>query len=194
MKRVLAALAVLWLPQTALATPGTANLVANGAFTTGSFSGWSLGGNAEYLDVESQSYDGYAAPVGGNYALLGPVGSDGTLTQPITDMAGERLSFSFYLAGDGGTPNDFSASFDGATLLHVVDQPAQGWTFYDFTVLGTGHDSVSFAFRDDPGYWGLDGVSITADAPVPEPSASLGFGTGIAGFAAWRWRTRARKT
>jgi len=94
---------------------------------------------------------------------------------------------------DGQTPNDFTASFDGAALLAVSDAPAQGWTEYTYSVTATGLDTLNFSFRDDPGYWALDGISVTQTA-VPEPASLAGLGGGLACLAAMLWRTRARKT
>ncbi len=35
----------------------------------------------------------------------------------------------------------------------------------------TGHDNLSFAFRDDPGYLDLDNIVVAPEAPIPEPAS-----------------------
>ncbi len=91
------------IPSICDGTPG--NLVANCGFETGSFSSWSHTGNLGFTGV---------SPYPSNYvnsglfgAQLGPIGSDGFLTQNIW---------------------------------------GNSWTF---------------AFRQDPAYWGLDDITVT---------------------------------
>jgi len=193
MRHALAVMAVLCLPSAALAGPQASNLIINGNFSTGDFTGWSTGGTFIFSGVTTSNFDDYGRPGGAPYALLGPVGGDGTLSQSFADHAGQHLTVSFLLAVDGQTPNDFTASFDGAALLAVSDAPAQGWTEYTYSVTATGLDTLNFSFRDDPGYWALDGISVTQTA-VPEPASLAGLGGGLACLAAMLWRTRARKT
>ena len=52
------------------------------------------------------------------------------------------------------------------------------WSQFSFTEMGTGSDTISFSFRDDPAYMALDNVSVVPSA-VPERSnlaMLLGFG------------------
>ena len=91
------------IPSICDGTPG--NLVANCGFETGSFSSWSHTGNLGFTGV---------SPYPSNYvnsglfgAQLGPIGSDGFLTQNVW---------------------------------------GNSWTF---------------AFRQDPAYWGLDDITVT---------------------------------
>lgn len=164
-----------------------ANLINDGSFTSG-LSGWTQSGNLAYTIAMNQAYGSYSLPASGGYALLGPVGFDGTLSQSFADQAGRQLTISFILAGDGGNPNDFAASFDGHTLMAVSGAPAQGWTSYSFTVTATGLDTLSFSYRDDPGYWALSNISVSNAAAVSEPAAWASLGAGLLGLAAIRGR------
>jgi hypothetical protein len=157
------------------------SLLVNGDFTNG-FTGWQL--SASFTDVLSQPYDGFSGIGGATYALLGPVGADGSLTQTITDTPGAPLTLSFSLASDGGLANDFTAAFDATPLLALTNLPRQPWQTYTFTTTATGADALTFSFRDDPGYLALDQVSATQS--VPEPSAVELYAFGISVVVAGR--------
>jgi hypothetical protein len=146
-----------------------AQLIQNGSFETGDFSAWVQSGNTEFTSVLNQPYHGVSAQDGSDYALLGPVGSDGILSQGFADRAGQTLQISFWLQSDGGAPNDFSASFDGTTLVRLSNAAPFGWTEYSADVTATGQDSLSFAFRDDPGYLALDNIVVAPVSQIPEP-------------------------
>ena len=164
------------------------NLVTNCGFESGSFSGWALSGNTGFTLVTS------SAPYvnSGTYgAQLGPVGSDGFLTQVLTTTAGAPYTFGFYLYNDPGTPNHFSASWDGVPVFSVTDAPSSPYTLHTSSVLGTGSDTIQFAFRQDPRYWGLDDVEVTGGAAaIPEPASLLLLGTGLVSIGRSRMRKR----
>jgi hypothetical protein len=176
--------AMLGAPVLAQAAPITdhPNLLRNGGFEQGSFGSWALGGNTEYSQVFNQDYDGLSAHGGTYYALLGPQGEDGVLSQSFADVVGEKLTISFWLASDGGTQDDFTALFDGTAVMHRTDAGRFGWTHYRETVIGTGEDTLSFSFSDDQDYWALDQVHVGGEglavaaafrAAIPEPAGWL---------------------
>jgi hypothetical protein len=161
------------------------NLLTNGSFETGDFTGWATGGNFIDTEVVSGAFYQYTGAQDGTYyAVLGPVGSDGTLSQSFTDHAGAQYTFSFYLAAVGDNPSDFTASWDGSQAISLTNPSTGGaWQQYSFVETGTGNDTITFSFRDDPGYIALDNVSVTqSSSTVPEPSSFLLMGSGALGL------------
>ena len=164
------------------------NLVVNGGFESGDYTGWTLGGDTTYDTITSSP----AFVHSGTYAAqFAGAGSDTLLYQTIATTPGASYQISYWLLGDGDLPNNASVSFGGQTLFSQASIAAFPYTEYTFTVQAAAPVStLQFAARDDPGYFYLDNVSVTA-APEPSAGVLLGVGAvGLLGYGWWQARTR----
>ena len=88
-------------------------LISNGDFHTGDFTGYTLGGNTGFTGVGPGSHGQ------GTVAFLGAIGSDTFLSQTFATTVGQTYTVSFSLANDGGATNDFSASLNSVSAVPI---------------------------------------------------------------------------
>lgn len=156
-----------------LAVPasGQHNLVVNGGFEIGDFTGWTLSGTdtGDDVVVGPNAIPGYVPHTGRFFAALGSIGGDGFLTQTLSTTPGKTYHVGFWLASDGRVPNNFSASLGGDMLYSQTNLAAQSYTHYSFVTTASSAATVlQFAVRNDKGWLSLDDVSVRA---VPEASS-----------------------
>ena len=161
-------------------------LVSNGGFETGNFTSWTRSGNLGFTGVNNQAHTGSFA------AIMGPIGSDGFLTQTLSTVIGKLYNITFWLAHDGGTPNDFGVTFGGNTVFSQFNAGGSGYTMITLANVAASsvNDALVFNFRQDPAYYHLDDVSVTAAVPIPAALPLLLAGLGGLGFVGRKSRKK----
>ena len=97
----------------------------------------------------------------------------------------ERDFLTRYLANSFAAGSNLGDNFAVSFLSSLIHLPAQSYILYSFTVIGTGHGTLTFGgFRNDGDFFGLDDINVTA---VPESSTwammILGFfGVGLTAY------------
>ncbi len=160
-------------------------IVVNGGFETGDFAGFTLSGDNSFSGVDCP---GTPFAIQGNcQAFFGSEGSIGTLSQNLSTVAGTTYEIRFQLQTDGESPSSFSAFFGSSLLISLINPSASFSQGFEFFAPATGSTtSLSFDFRDDPGFILLDAVSVVPARPtsIPEPGtiALTGIGFAALGF------------
>jgi hypothetical protein len=184
MRKLLASTALGAMLTFAGSANAAVNLLVNGSFETGNFTGWTLSGNTGFLGVTT-SFSG-VLPQDGKYEVFGgSVGSDLIMSQTFTDIAGDAYTATGWVYGFGGDPSDFGISVGGSSIF-LSPYPPSGWTEYTVVFVGSGSDTLTIRNRNDPSYQLLDNFAII-NSTIPEASTwammMIGFaGLGFAGY------------
>jgi hypothetical protein len=148
------------------------NIVVNPGFETGTFAGWTHSGNTGFSGVTGGGIE-HSGSFG---AFFGPVGSNGFLSQTLSTTPGSLYDLSFWLRPDGGSPSNFSVSFNGVSLLTLTNPPTSPYTQFTFTgLLATSNSTgLIFSFRDDPSFFSFDDVSVSLTGAAAVPDSGTG--------------------
>jgi hypothetical protein len=177
-----------------------ADLVTNGNFGTGDFTGWTLTppGTASGIDIDSSNPN-----TGDTYDALFSFPTTGTLSQNIATTPGSAYNLSFAVLDDGGFFLDsFLVTFGGLTTTITGDQAFPGPPYAVQSFLIPGADitaattTLSFQLTGSSNDWHLDDVSITP-ATVGVPGPVMGGGLPglifvISGLLLWTYLDRRR--
>jgi hypothetical protein len=146
------------------------NLVVNGGFETGSFTGWTLAAaNTSVSGTKGLYHTGKRGAALGNTTMLG------YLSQTLSTTIGQTYLLSFWLTNPqstrGATPNQFTVQWEGTTVYDQSNLPFTNWFNPQFTVTATQTNSLlKFGFRHDPYYLALDDVGVK---PVAAPQLNF---------------------
>jgi hypothetical protein len=158
-----------------------ANLVVNGGFETGNFTGWTLT-NGQYTYVTSgDPYDGTYDYFNGEY----PPGS--TLSQTVDTTVGDWYILTFWLAESsyGDAPGySFTVATDASAtpLLVLLNTADFDYTLFTEEFQATNiTTTISFSGYNLPGGTNMDDVSLVDAAPEPDTWGSVALG-GVALF------------
>jgi len=159
-----------------LTTSAAAQLVVNGGFETGDFSGWTQFGDSGFDGV-----DGFYPHTGSFQAYFGsedPAGSG--IRQNLTASAGDRLIVSFWITTDfGDVPNSCSVTLDGQTVAELTDFTNTIYRFFTATITATSaNPELVFTFVNGVDYFELDDVTVTLDTTAPSCAANCDGSTG----------------
>jgi hypothetical protein len=168
------------------------NLITNGGFETGDFTGWTPAENSfPMYTVTTPAFvhsGSYAAQIAG-YSY-----DPDTLSQVVADTPGQSYELSFWRYISNGNPTvSLNVTWNGTSVFSELNPGASQYNQYQqfsATVVGTGSDTLEFICANDPSETYLDDVSLTSTT-VPEPTTLIVWSVlGGLGLAVARWRKR----
>lgn len=158
-----------------------ANLVTNGGFETGDFTGWIRSGNSGFTGICSN------CGANSSFALTaGPIGSDGIISQLLNTSAGSAYTISWDFQSSGAFTNHLAVFFDGVSLFDQFNiASSNGYTHYSYTGVASGTSTLlQVNFRNDPSFDQIDNISVDGARNVPEPASLALAGLALAGMGA----------
>jgi hypothetical protein len=171
------------------------SLVQNGGFETGDFTGWTVVGKTivssfrhgtTVYDAVENAASGYQVVHSGLYGAFLGDNQTATFSQTLATIPGQNYLLSFWLDNPvSGSVQQFAVNWNTTTLVSLSAPPAFSWTNFQFIVTGAGSGSVlQFAAENDPSYFGLDDVTVTAI-----PALTLRAATEVTNGFSLTWNT-----
>lgn len=168
---------VILFAMVSIAIPASANLVSNGGFETGNFSGWTTtpAGAGSSFSVLASGHSGtYGAWFQANQ------GQHDQIAQVLATTASQQYHVSFWVENLGVEDDSLEVWWEGAIALNRTPllTELESWVLLEFDISATQNGSeLRFKLHDAQSGIGLDDISVT---PVPEPVTIAGLGLGLA--------------
>ena len=163
-----------------------ADLVQNGGFETGDFTGWTVNPDANNTWRVESDFFGITPFAGSFFAsdgcvnaacITGTPAQQSSLSQTLATTAGQAYNLNFrFTTGGNGVPNELDVLWNGSSVLDLGPGgtlgPINSYTLFSVPNLTATSNSTVLTFLgwQDPGWDGLDNVSVN---PLPEPSVSI---------------------
>jgi hypothetical protein len=160
----------------------SADLVVNGGFETGDFTGWTINpsptGDFPWT-IDGSSTGPFAGAHFASTGCIGPTCTSGPggsfLSQNLATTPGQTYTLSFAYNPNAGQTSELVVDWGGTQVFDQVNGAAV-YTVHTITGLvpTDGSTNLTFFGRQDPDFNGLDNVSVNpAGAAAPEPSSLL---------------------
>jgi hypothetical protein len=161
------------------------NLISNCSFETGNLSGWTVtpaSAGSNIAAIFSNSYSGDKAAI-----FSASSSFDDSIFQVVSTIPGATYGVSMFADMFGQGAEHLLVQWNGDTLLELVSPGNAPYIGYNFSVTGTGSDTLRISARSFPGHLFVDDVAVTLVA-TPEPASLAILAVGLAGLAARRRR------
>ncbi len=149
MKRVFISLVALALVLGGVGQAQASNLIVNGGFETGDFTGWTATANSYPMSIVTSPVNSglYAAQIAG-YS-----NNPDDLSQTVATASGQNYTLSFWReVGGGGPVTSLQVYWDATLLYSELNNGSQPYTQFSFNVAGTGSDTLLFVDANDPNF------------------------------------------
>ena len=159
------------------------NLLTNGGFETGDFTGWSMTDVNDTTEVVSGEasfvHDGTYGVLVGAYN-----GNYGTMSQVASTTSGSTYNVSFWMSSaDGGTA--FRVYWEGNQIADLTSTIPTGWTLYTYPVTASADGSeLKFYMLNELEFFGLDTISVselTQGTILPSTYTDTGVSSSLSG-------------
>lgn len=152
------------------AQASASNLIVNGGFESGNFTGWSTqpAASGSNFGVIGFSHSGTFS------ARFGAVsGQHDSIWQNVPTAAGSRFTVSFWVYNGGVGSDSLRVIWDNSMVFNStpLSLPASVWTEVTLTVYSTqATTQLRFEAYDSPSFIFLDDISVTSDNLIANPS------------------------